>query len=142
MIGGDGQIQSGESLTTIFQLRLQEAEGAPFYQEAVDFETFVAEQRESYQQFWAASDIEITGDQELQKGIRFNLFHLNQGAGRDGRTNFAAKGLTGEGYEGHYFWDTEMYLLPFLLTPIQTLRKHCLLIEQLFYRKRKNGHKS
>lgn len=113
VIGGDGQIQSGESLTTIFQLRLQEAEGAPFYQEAVDFETFVAEQRESYQQFWAASDIEITGDQELQKGIRFNLFHLNQGAGRDGRTNFAAKGLTGEGYEGHYFWDTEMYLLPF-----------------------------
>ena len=79
VIGGDGQIQSGESLTTIFQLRLQEAEGAPFYQEAVDFETFVAEQRESYQQFWAASDIEITGDQELQKGIRFNLFHLNQG---------------------------------------------------------------
>lgn len=73
------------------------------------------EQQQSYQQFWAASDIQIEGDPVLQKGIRFNLFHLNQGAGRDGRTNFAAKGLTGEGYEGHYFWDTEMYLLPFFI---------------------------
>ena len=94
VIGGDGQIQSGESLTTIFQLRLQEAEGAPLYQEAVDFETFVAEQRESYQQFWAASDIEITGDQKnYKRGIRFNLFPPESGAGRDGRTNFSAKGF-------------------------------------------------
>ena len=55
---------------------------------------------------------------------------------------FLPRGSTGEGYEGHYFWDTEMYLLPFFFTPIQTLRKHCLLIEQLFYRKAQNGHKS
>jgi len=40
---------------------------------------------------------------------------LNQDAGRDGKTNFAAKGLTGEGYEGHCFWVTEMYILPFFV---------------------------
>ena len=43
------------------------------------------------------------------------MFQLLQSVGRDGRTNIAAKGLTGEGYEGHYFWDTEMYVVPFFL---------------------------
>lgn len=65
--------------------------------------------------FWKAADIEIDGDDQLQLGLRFNLFHLNQAAGRDGKRNMSAKGLTGEGYEGHYFWDTEMYMLPFFI---------------------------
>jgi alpha,alpha-trehalose phosphorylase len=65
--------------------------------------------------FWDAADIIIEGDDTLQKGIRFNLFHLLQAVGQDGRTNIAAKGLTGLGYEGHYFWDTEIYILPFFL---------------------------
>ena len=59
------------------------------------------------------SDVEIDGDGALQQGVRFNLFSLFQAAGRDGRTSLAAKGLTGEGYEGHYFWDTEIFALPF-----------------------------
>ncbi|EXJ23473.1 Maltose phosphorylase [Alkalibacterium sp. AK22] len=67
------------------------------------------------QSFWETSDIQIEGDPALQLGIRFNLFHLNQAAGRDGKRNMSAKGLTGEGYEGHYFWDTELYMLPFFL---------------------------
>ena len=62
--------------------------------------------------FWEKADIRIEGDDRLQQGIRFNLFHIMQAAGRDGRTGMGAKGLTGEGYEGHYFWDTEMYVLP------------------------------
>lgn len=65
--------------------------------------------------FWEQSDIQIKGDVLLQKGLRFNIFHLNQAAGRDGVTNIPAKGLTGDGYEGHYFWDTEMYMLPFFV---------------------------
>lgn len=48
----------------------------------------------------------------LQQGLRFNLYHIMQASGRDGRTGMGAKGLSGEGYEGHYFWDTEMYVLP------------------------------
>jgi len=65
--------------------------------------------------FWRRSDILIIGDPLLQQGIRFNLFHLLQSAGTDGRTSLAAKGLTGEGYEGHYFWDTEVFAMPFFV---------------------------
>ncbi len=65
--------------------------------------------------FWHAADVQIDGDESLQQGVRFNLFSLFQSAGRDGRTSIAAKGLTGEGYEGHYFWDTEIYVLPFFV---------------------------
>lgn len=67
------------------------------------------------QSFWDKADIQIEGDDTLQLGLRFNLFHLNQAAARDGKRNMSAKGLTGEGYEGHYFWDTEMYMLPFFI---------------------------
>lgn len=83
--------------------------------EQVTYESLFADQVAHYAAFWQTSDIEIVGDGTLQKGIRFNVFHLYQNAGRDGVTNFAAKGLTGEGYEGHYFWDTEMYMLPFFI---------------------------
>lgn len=65
--------------------------------------------------FWMNSDIELQGDEDLQQGVRFSLFHLNQAAGRDGKTNISAKGLSGDGYEGHYFWDTEIYMLPYFI---------------------------
>ncbi len=77
------------------------------------FEALADEQRAILDRFWAASDVEIEGDVALQQGVRFNLFSLFQSAGRDGRTSLAAKGLTGEGYDGHYFWDTEVFALPF-----------------------------
>ncbi len=77
------------------------------------FEALVEDQRAVLDQFWAVSDVELDGDGALQQGVRFNLFSLFQSAGRDGRTSLAAKGLTGEGYEGHYFWDTEIFALPF-----------------------------
>ena len=76
--------------------------------------------------FWTQSDIEIEGDDTLQIGLRFNIFHLHQAAGRDGLTNMSAKGLTGEGYEGHYFWDTEMYMLPFFIYTQPTIAKQLL----------------
>jgi len=72
-------------------------------------------QQQVLEDFWTHSDVTIEGDDLLQQGIRFNLFHLFQSAGKDGRTNIAAKGLTGEGYQGHYFWDSEIYILPFFL---------------------------
>lgn len=79
------------------------------------FDALKAEQRAFLDDFWSRTDIEIRGDETLQRGIRFNLFHLLQSVGRDGHTNIAAKGLTGPGYEGHTFWDTEIYILPFFL---------------------------
>ena len=64
--------------------------------------------------FWQQSQVQIS-DKKLQTGIQYNLFQLFQSAGRNGLTNIAAKGITGPGYEGHYFWDTEMYMLPFFI---------------------------
>ena len=81
-------------------------------------------QKDYMAHFWERADVEIRGDDALQQGIRFNLFHIMQAAGRDGLTGMGAKGLTGEGYEGHYFWDTEMYVLPvFIYTRPELARK-------------------
>ncbi|MCC5894261.1 MAG: glycoside hydrolase family 65 protein [Alkalibacterium sp.] len=79
------------------------------------YEELLSKHIQKMASFWDKSDIQIEGEQALQLGLRFNLFHLHQAAGRDGKTNMSAKGLTGEGYEGHYFWDTEMYMFPFFL---------------------------
>lgn len=65
--------------------------------------------------YWADTDVEIMGDPTLQQGLRFNALQLLHSTGRDGKTNIAAKGLSGEYYEGHYFWDTETYIIPFFL---------------------------
>jgi len=79
------------------------------------FAHLVAEQGVYLDRFWREADVRIEGDDALQQGVRFNQYHLLQSVGRDGRTNIAAKGVTGEGYEGHYFWDTEIYVFPFFL---------------------------
>lgn len=79
------------------------------------YDLLKAEQISFLSDYWAKADIQIKGDISLQQAIRFNLFHLLQAVGRDGKTNICAKGLTGEGYEGHYFWDTEMYVIPSFL---------------------------
>ncbi len=68
-----------------------------------------------WQSFWKNSDIKISKKNRLELGIHYNIFQLNQGAGRNGNTNIPAKGLSGIGYDGHYFWDTEIYMLPFFI---------------------------
>ena len=65
-------------------------------------------------QFWEAADLEIEGEPEVQQAVRFNLFQILQATARTEGFGVPAKGLSGLGYDGHYFWDTEMYVLPFL----------------------------
>ncbi|MER8183508.1 glycosyl hydrolase family 65 protein [Kitasatospora sp. NPDC094015] len=74
----------------------------------------VAEQRRYLERFWASNDIEIEGDVELQQAARFALFHVLQAGARSEERAIPAKGLTGPGYDGHSFWDTEMFVLPVL----------------------------
>ena len=72
------------------------------------------EQRAYLDEFWARADVEVDGDAEIQQAVRFALFHVLQaGARAEGRT-IPAKGLTGSGYDGHAFWDTETFVLPVL----------------------------
>lgn len=95
--------------------------------QADGFAALLAEQQNAMDTFWQAADITIDGNDSLQQGLRFNLFHIMQSAGRDGKTGMGAKGLSGEGYEGHYFWDTEMYVLPVFIWTNPELAKQLLL---------------
>ena len=74
----------------------------------------LAEQRAYLDDFWDRADVEIEGDAELQQAVRFALFHTLQAGARGEQRAIAAKGLTGPGYDGHTFWDTEMFVLPVL----------------------------
>jgi alpha,alpha-trehalose phosphorylase len=74
----------------------------------------LAEQRAYLDDFWDRADVEIDGDAELQQAVRFGLFHTLQSGARAEKRAVAAKGLTGPGYEGHAFWDTETFVLPVL----------------------------
>ena len=78
------------------------------------FDRLAAAQAEGFAGFWRDAAIDIEGDAPAEAALRFNLFHVFQSTGRNGRASTAAKGLTGEGYEGHYFWDTEAFVAPML----------------------------
>ena len=73
-----------------------------------------AQQRAWLDDFWQRSDVEIGGQPALQQAVRWNLFQLIQACARAEGAGIPAKGVTGSGYDGHYFWDTEIYVLPFL----------------------------
>ncbi|TLM87975.1 glycoside hydrolase family 65 protein [Pseudarthrobacter sp. NamE5] len=73
-----------------------------------------AESEAHYREYWAVADIVVAGQPVLQQAIRWNLFQLAQATARAGVAGIPAKGVTGSGYEGHYFWDQEVYLLPYL----------------------------
>ncbi len=74
----------------------------------------LAEQRAYLDDFWARADIELEGDLEIQQAVRFALFHVLQAGARGEGRPIPAKGLTGPGYDGHAFWDTEISVLPVL----------------------------
>jgi alpha,alpha-trehalose phosphorylase len=78
------------------------------------FERLLQEQRQLLDQHWDEADVEIDGDDELQQAVRVGMFHVLQAGLRGERQAIPAKGLTGPGYDGHAFWDTEAYVLPVL----------------------------
>jgi alpha,alpha-trehalose phosphorylase len=73
-----------------------------------------SDQAEWLTTFWACSDATLEGDDVLQQALRWNLFQMAQASARAEGAGIPAKGVTGSGYGGHYFWDTEIYVLPFL----------------------------
>jgi alpha,alpha-trehalose phosphorylase len=75
----------------------------------------LAEQRAYLDEFWDGADVEVEGDAEIQQAVRFGLFHILQAGARAEYRPIAAKGLTGSGYDGHTFWDTETFVLPVLM---------------------------
>ncbi len=74
----------------------------------------LAEQRAYLDDFWNRADVAIDGDEEVQQAVRFALFHVLQAGARAENRAIPAKGLTGPGYDGHAFWDTETFVLPIM----------------------------
>lgn len=80
----------------------------------VPFSEIIAQSQAHYSQYWTTADVAIGGQPELQQAVRWALFQLAQATARAGVAGIPAKGVSGSGYEGHYFWDQEVYLLPYL----------------------------
>lgn len=81
----------------------------------------------AWEEEWRAADVEIDGDPEVQRAIRFNLYHLLIAAPRlEERATIGAKALSGFGYRGHAFWDTETFMLPFFTLARPPLARNLL----------------
>ena len=78
------------------------------------WEGLLGSQREFLDDFWDCADVEVDGDPECQQAVRFGLFHVLQASARAEGRAIPGKGLTGDGYDGHAFWDTEGFVLPVL----------------------------
>ena len=99
------------------------------------FQQLLASQEQYMDDFWRRSDVRVRDIKEertkrstleIQQAIRFNLFHILQASARAEDAGVPAKGLTGQAYEGHYFWDTEIYVLPFLIYTSPRIAKNLL----------------
>src|SRR5262249_50663069 len=99
------------------------------------FSQLLREQEQYLDAFWRRSDLQISNVRiekamlstvEIQQALRMSLFHILQASARAEDNGVAAKGLTGQAYEGHYFWDTEIYLLPFLIYTTPQIAKSLL----------------
>ena len=90
------------------------------------YDAIEAEQHRHVEGFWERSDVVVDGPGGLQSAIRFNLFALMQATARGEGLGVPAKGVTGRGYEGHYFWDTEIYVVPFLAHTTPTWARQVL----------------
>ncbi|WP_084105953.1 glycoside hydrolase family 65 protein [Demequina sp. NBRC 110056] len=84
------------------------------------------DQRAWLEDFWERSDVEIGGNDAIQQAVRWNLFQLAQAAARGDGHGIAAKGVTGSGYGGHYFWDSEIYALPFFTYTSPVIARNAL----------------
>ncbi|WP_296611918.1 glycosyl hydrolase family 65 protein [Sphingomonas sp.] len=76
------------------------------------YDALLADQVAWFADFWAASNVAFPGQPKAELAIRFALAELAMAVGRDGKTSIGAKGQTGEGYEGHVFWDADLYVMP------------------------------
>ena len=93
---------------------------------AEGFDGLAAAQRSYLDRYWTVADVELDGDLEIQQALRFALFQVLQASARAETRAIAAKGLTGPGYEGHSFWDTESFVLPVLTYTAPDLARRAL----------------
>ncbi len=93
---------------------------------AEGWEGLLRDQRTFLDRYWEKADVTLEGDPAVQQALRFSLFHLLQAGARIEGRALAAKGLTGPGYDGHAFWDTETFVLPFMTYVMPEVVRHAL----------------
>ncbi len=91
-----------------------QVEGALLVAAESGWDALYAEQRSYLDDFWSRADVQLDGDDEIQQAVRFGVFHVLQAGARAEGRPIPAKGLSGNGYDGHTFWDAETYVLPVL----------------------------
>jgi alpha,alpha-trehalose phosphorylase len=101
------------SVRSFSALRAQAA-GALAEAKATGWDEVYGSQREYLDDFWKTADVQVEGDAALQQSLRFALFQLLQAGGRAELRAIPSKGLTGPGYDGHTFWDSETFVLQVL----------------------------
>ena len=93
---------------------------------SIDINKWYEKQKAYLASFWENCAIDIVGEKDLNEAVHYNLYQLIQSVGKDPFSNITAKGLSGEGYEGHYFWDTEMYMQPFFTLTARDIAKNLI----------------
>lgn len=91
------------------------------------FDALVAEQSAELERFWSVADIDLhNNDPRLQQAVRFNMFQVYQNTARADGRGIPAKGLTGDGYEGQYFWDMDVYVMPMLTYTMPSIARNLI----------------
>ena len=113
------------------------AKGADYY---------FAEQKKYLNNFWKYAYISINGDSSVEYALNYSVYQLLSSAGGDRFSQIGAKGLSGDGYDGHYFWDTEIYMVPFFTLTMPDAAKTLLkfrynVLEASRKRAYETGHK-
>jgi alpha,alpha-trehalose phosphorylase len=91
------------------------------------FDAHVASHCVNWREVWRHADIRIADQPDVEQALRFNAYHLRIAADHDPRTSVAARTLSGRGYQGHVFWDVEMFMLPFFVHAYPDIARQLLL---------------
>ncbi len=113
----DSRRESNVRLAALRDMKRARAQGTEYFYQA---------QENFLKDFWHHCDMDIQGDDALNEAVRFNMYQLLQSSASDDKCSIAAKGLSGEGYEGHYFWDSETFILPFFMMTNPEMAKTAL----------------
>ncbi|SHH47951.1 glycoside hydrolase family 65 protein [Thermosipho atlanticus] len=136
-------IISNREIENLFTENLKELNKA----KDMGFEKLFDEHKKELERLWKIANIDIEGDEKADKALRFNIFVLlSMGNPDDEKVSIAAKGLHGEGYKGHVFWDTEIYMLPFYIYVYPKAARAMLMyryhtLQAAINNARKNGYK-
>jgi len=115
-------INANESIQfTKYQIYISDMTSQNLYDDLISdlkdiqpFDYYLQKEIQHKEGFWIQANLELS-DSLLEKALRYNIYQLNLSGGSNSKMHIAAKGISGEGYEGHYFWDTETYMLPFFI---------------------------